>query len=64
MSIAFVVSLMFAADPPKRGAVVVSPEALKLHRESLVCDGHNDLPWELRDQKKSALDAIRACAPR
>jgi membrane dipeptidase len=59
MSIALVVSLLFAADPPaKRGAVVVSPEALKLHRESLVCDGHNDLPWELRDQKKSALDAI------
>jgi membrane dipeptidase len=59
MSIALVVSLLFAADPPaKRGAIVVSQEALKLHRESLVCDGHNDLPWELRDQKKSALDAI------
>jgi membrane dipeptidase len=59
MSIVLVCSLVFSADPPtKRGAVVVSPEALKLHRESLVCDGHNDLPWELRDQKKSALDAI------
>jgi membrane dipeptidase len=59
MSIALVVSLLFASDPPaKRGAIVVSQEALKLHRESLVCDGHNDLPWELRDQKKSALDAI------
>ena len=59
MLVVAVVSSLFAAEPPqKRGEVVVSPEALRLHHESLVCDGHNDLPWELRDQKKSNLDAI------
>jgi membrane dipeptidase len=40
-----------AADdpkPPSRGEVVVSPEAAAIHREALLIDGHNDLPWELR----------------
>src|SRR5262245_26392795 len=37
------------ADPPaKREPVKVTEAALKLHRESLIFDGHNDLPWELR----------------
>jgi membrane dipeptidase len=34
--------------PATRPIVVVSPEALKIHNESFVFDGHNDLPWELR----------------
>jgi len=58
---AALVSSLLSFDPPaqsKRGEVVVSPDALRLHQESLVCDGHNDLPWEIRDQKKSALDNI------
>jgi membrane dipeptidase len=29
--------------------VVVSPEAAAIHREALLIDGHNDLPWELRE---------------
>jgi membrane dipeptidase len=37
-----------SADPASSARVVVSEAALKLHRESLVFDGHNDLPWELR----------------
>jgi membrane dipeptidase len=31
-----------------RPLVRVTPEALKLHRAALLIDGHNDLPWELR----------------
>ena len=27
--------------------VVVTPEALKIHKESFVFDGHNDLPWAI-----------------
>ena len=34
--------------PAKRGEVVVSDEAMAIHREALLIDGHNDLPWELR----------------
>jgi membrane dipeptidase len=37
-----------AKGPPKRGEVVVSPEAMAIHREALLIDGHNDLPYELR----------------
>jgi membrane dipeptidase len=39
------------ADEPKpttRKPVVVSDTARKIHGESFVFDGHNDLPWELR----------------
>ena len=42
---------VLAADPPsKRGPIVVSEKALALHRSALLVDGHNDLPWELRDR--------------
>lgn len=34
--------------PPPRGPVQLTDRALRLHREALVIDGHNDLPWELR----------------
>lgn len=33
-----------------RPAWTPTPQALALHRDALVCDGHNDLPWELRDK--------------
>src|SRR3954470_3786970 len=37
-------------DPPPKGGkdVVLTPEALAVHRDALLVDGHNDLPWELR----------------
>jgi membrane dipeptidase len=38
------------AQEAKRKPVVVTDEALKVHAESFVFDGHNDLPWELRRQ--------------
>jgi membrane dipeptidase len=31
-----------------RGPVKVSEEALRIHREAIVIDGHNDLPYKLR----------------
>jgi len=34
----------------KRGEVVLTEEALKLHREALVFDGHNDIPWKVREK--------------
>ncbi len=38
-------SLTRAERPP----IVLTDAARKLHAECLVIDGHNDLPWELRD---------------
>jgi membrane dipeptidase len=35
--------------PPKsRGPVKLTVEALRIHRDAIVIDGHNDLPWEFR----------------
>ena len=34
-----------------RKPVVVTEAARTLHAECLVVDGHNDLPWELREDR-------------
>ena len=38
-----------ASGADDRGPVVVSPETAAFHRTLLVADGHNDLPWAIRD---------------
>ncbi len=43
-----VFALGACAAEPERKPVIVTEAARKLHAESLVIDGHNDLPWELR----------------
>lgn len=47
-----------AADiaQPARKPIVVSDEALKLHRQCIVIDGHNDLPWTMRTKAGSSFD--------
>ncbi|HVS38506.1 MAG TPA: dipeptidase [Gemmataceae bacterium] len=44
--------------PISREPVVLTDEALKLHRESLVWDGHNDLPWQFREKKDLSFQVI------
>jgi membrane dipeptidase len=40
------------SPPPKsRAPVKLTEEALRIHREALVIDGHNDLPWQFREKK-------------
>jgi membrane dipeptidase len=36
-------------QPKATGKIVVSEKALAIHNEALLIDGHNDLPWELRE---------------
>jgi membrane dipeptidase len=36
--------------PDRRGPVKLTDAALKIHREALVIDGHNDLAWKLREK--------------
>lgn len=36
------------ADPKAAGPVVLTEEGLRIHREALVVDGHNDLAWQYR----------------
>lgn len=39
-----------AQTPDKRPPIVVTAEAMRIHRAGFVFDGHNDLPWELREK--------------
>jgi membrane dipeptidase len=34
----------------------VSAEAMRIHREALVIDGHNDFPWEMRTKRGSSFE--------
>jgi membrane dipeptidase len=48
---------VYQEEPAKkrpRGPVTVSPEAMAIHREAILVDGHNDLPWELRTRGDSS----------
>jgi membrane dipeptidase len=64
-------TVALAGQPgPKAGAkspsprdVVVSPEAAAIHREALLIDGHNDLPWELRTKDGPAFRNIDLTKP-
>lgn len=38
------------ADTPTRKPVVLTDEARAIHAEALLVDGHNDLPWQLREK--------------
>jgi membrane dipeptidase len=49
--------------PGKRPPVVLTDAALKIHREALVIDGHNDLPWRLREKKTQVLRKIDLTQP-
>ena len=46
-------NLVFSADKP---LVVVSKEARRVHDAGFVFDGHNDLPWEVRQSAGGSFD--------
>lgn len=41
-----------------RGVVEVSERARKVHLGGMLFDGHNDLPWEIRERGKSSFDEL------
>jgi membrane dipeptidase len=49
-----------AADPPKsvRKKVELSAEAIAIHKEMPVFDGHNDLPWALRTKDGASFEVV------
>jgi membrane dipeptidase len=54
-------SVTLADDPPKKSShapVVLTEQALKIHADNPVIDGHNDLPWELR--RKDAMASFKS----
>src|SRR5579864_4063896 len=60
----FVVAASAQEPRKRRPPVELTDEALKIHREAIVIDGHNDLPWMFREKKDlsfSKIDINRPC---
>jgi membrane dipeptidase len=51
------------APADTRPPVVLTDEARELHASALVIDGHNDLPWELRQQVQGRFDRLDIAEP-
>ncbi|MBI2825611.1 MAG: membrane dipeptidase [Planctomycetia bacterium] len=47
----------------QRPKVVLTDVALALHRQALLVDGHNDLPWQLRTKGDSGFDKFDVSQP-
>jgi len=46
------------SSAPPRPPVVLTEEALRIHRQALVFDGHNDLPWKVRTKGHSSFETL------
>jgi membrane dipeptidase len=49
--------------PVDRGPIVLTDAARDLHSRSLVIDGHNDMPWEIRKQGSSSFAKMDISRP-
>jgi membrane dipeptidase len=50
-------------DKKPAGPVQLTDDAIRLTHESLVIDGHNDLPWQLREKADLSFDKIDLTRP-
>jgi membrane dipeptidase len=48
---------------PNRDPIVLTDAARELHNSSLVIDGHNDMPWEIRTNGNSNFDKLDISQP-
>jgi membrane dipeptidase len=53
----------WADEPRSRGKVEVTEAALTIHRDAILVDGHNDLPWELRAKSEGAFLKVDIARP-
>lgn len=51
------------AEQPVRKPVVLTERARKLHQQCLVIDGHNDLPWTMRQKAASSFKQADISSP-
>lgn len=66
LPVLLVVPILATATEPVRptsGEVVVTEKALAIHREALLIDGHNDLPWALREKDGTSFRSIDLAKP-
>jgi len=52
-----------AQEPPQRTEVVLTERARQIHFSGLLFDGHNDLPWEIRENGNSSFDQVDISLP-
>ena len=52
-----------AGDEPASAPIVVTAEALEVHFSGMLFDGHNDLPWMIRDIGNSSFENIDISKP-
>ena len=52
-----------AAAGGQEGAVRLTREALKIHGSAILVDGHNDLPWKLREDGEGSFDKLDIAHP-
>ncbi|HEX3600244.1 MAG TPA: dipeptidase [Lacipirellulaceae bacterium] len=52
-----------APSPADRKPIVLTDRARELHAHSLLIDGHNDMPWEIRKQAGSSFDKMDISKP-
>ena len=51
------------AEDAHRPKVVLTPEAAEIHSTGMLFDGHNDLPWEIREKGNSSFDTLDISKP-
>src|SRR5438477_5525250 len=52
------------AGPTRRRAPVqLTDEALRIHRDAILIDGHNDLPWQFREKEDLSFSHIDITRP-
>jgi membrane dipeptidase len=59
----FVCNAAEAEKPVERAPILLTDAARELHQRSLVVDGHNDLPWEIRKQGSSSFTKLDISQP-
>lgn len=52
-----------SAEEAARPRVVLTPEAIAIHESGMLFDGHNDLPWEIREKGNSSFDNLDISKP-
>lgn len=46
-----------------RGPIVMTERGARVHREGILIDGHNDLPWQIREKGDYSFDKLDIAAP-
>jgi len=63
LSLLFLDLALTEASGEEKPPVVLTEAAKKIHQSALVIDGHNDLPWELRQQGSLLFDRLDIAKP-